>query len=104
MANVDGSGIDYNEVPADFPYGDDERSPDRWFAWTICEEVVLHLCKKCGLLKSKSHRSVRPVDILYQEYLQICALGWGTEQEIRFVFRRVAACLKWPAPDAVRRP
>jgi hypothetical protein len=104
MKNVQIIGIDYNEVPADFPFSPTDTLSERWLDWGICEELAQHLHQECLQIKAAKHRSVRCVDILYQQYRSAQEFGWGTDPELRWVIRRTAVLLNWPAPDVVRRP
>jgi hypothetical protein len=104
MSSAQVSGIDYNEVPADFPAPELATISDRWLDWCICEELAQYVARECLELKARAHQSEREIDILYQSYLRSQNLGWGTAAELRWTYRRVAALLGWPAPQAVRRP
>jgi len=97
------TSIDFKEVPPDFPYVDQESAEERWFSWSVCDEVVAHMCKEARALKAHAVPGDREVDILYRLYRQACDKGWGTPEELRFIFRHVAARLGWNAPPAVRR-
>lgn len=104
MSSTNMRSVDYREVPTDFPYGESILLDERWVDWGVCEELAVYLCRECIEAKASMHRSTRPVDILYKSYQKASALGWGEPAELRWVFRRVAALLNWPAPDVVRRP
>lgn len=97
-------GIDYNDVPADFPGEHGTSNLERWTDWGICEELAKFLGQECLEVKLLAHRAERPVDILLKSYMRVAELGWGEPAELRWVFRRVAVLLNWPAPDVVRRP
>lgn len=96
-------GIDYTDVPADFPSAKDDAAA-RWADWGVCDELSRYLARECLDEKARAHRAERPVDILLKSYLRAAALGWGEPDELSWVFRRVAELLEWPAPAAVRRP
>ena len=35
-------------------------------------------------------------------YRSACLLGWGeNDHELRWIFRRVVACLRWPSPTEI---
>lgn len=95
--------VDYKEVPPDFPHVPTESLEERWFSWSVCDEVVTHMCKECRTLRAHAYPGERDVDILYKLFIQAREKGWGTDEELRFIFRHVAARLGWNAPHAVRR-
>ena len=104
MSALNNPGINCNDVPADFPSADDTDAAARWADWGVCDELSKYLARECLDAKARAHRAERPVDILLKSYLRTAVLGWGEPAELRWVFRRVAVLLAWPAPDAVRRP
>jgi len=66
-------------------------------------ELVESLCDDLAAIK-------RAVPVLLEEYLIQAAYesarahGWGDDEgELKSIFRRVAACLRWPVPALVAR-
>lgn len=66
-------------------------------------ELVESVCDDLAAIK-------RAVPVLLEEHLIQAAYesardhGWGDdESELKLIFRRVAACLRWPVPPAVAR-
>jgi hypothetical protein len=95
---------DTTTVPFDFPQEAGGTPSNRCLDWNVCEELALHLAGECARLQAEADRSVRPVDILLKSYRLVEALGWGEPPLLRWVVRRVAALLDWPAPDIARQP
>jgi len=93
---------DTTAVPADFPQEAGGTPMNRCLDWNVCEELALHLAGECARLQAESERSVRPVDILLKSYRLVESLGWGEPPLLRWIVRRVAALLDWPAPDIAR--
>ncbi len=93
----------YTHVPLDFPPDADGIASNRCLDWNVCEELALHLATECAQVHAEADRSVRPIDILLKSYCLIEALGWGEPPLLRWVVRRVAALLHWPAPDIARQ-
>jgi hypothetical protein len=94
----------YTTVPFDFPADSDGLPSNRCLNWNICEELALHLASEYAQVQVEADRSVRPVDILLKSYRLMEALGWGEPPLLRWVVRRVAGLLHWPAPDIARKP
>ena len=99
-------GMEYrnNEVPEDFPQNEATSASSRWGDWAICEELANEVARECHDARAAASRAERSVDILLRSYLKAEALGWGEPDELRWVFRRAAALLRWPEPDAVKHP
>ena len=69
----------------------------------VQSELVESVCDDLAAIK-------RAVPVLLEEHLIQAAYesakshGWGEdESELKSIFRRVAACLRWPAPAVVAR-
>jgi hypothetical protein len=97
-------GSSYTNVPFDFPPDPAGSASNRCLDWNVCEELALHLASECAQVQAEADRSVRPVDILLKSYCVIHAFGWGEPPLLRWIVRRVAALLQWPAPDIARQP
>lgn len=102
MSTQPTTGTDTTTVPLDFPQEAGATPSNRCLDWNVCEELALHLAGECARLQAEGDRSVRPVDILLKSYRLVEALGWGEPPLLRWVVRRVAALLDWPAPDVAR--
>ena len=45
---------------------------------------------------------VKEIHLVEAAYRSALALGWGeNDQELRWIFRRVATCLRWPLPREI---
>lgn len=76
-------------------------SPEELHArWDVCEDLAQQFVLKCKETKSGKRADVLEVDILEQYCLRSMKAGWGAADEMRWVFRRVAAVLNWPAPPS----
>lgn len=75
--------------------------PELWETWTICEDLAHQFARKCLETKAGKRSAMSEPDILNQYYDRTLRLGWGTDEEIAWVFHRVAALLDWPEPPAV---
>jgi len=67
----------------------------------IRTECVESLCDDLLAMKERSPM-LREVHLLAAAYRSALELGWGeNDSELKFIFRRVAACLRWPAPSEI---
>jgi hypothetical protein len=73
----------------------DERSADDNAVRTECIES---LCEDLEAIKARAPM-LQEVYIVAAAYRSAIALGWGeNDRELKFIFRRVASCLRWPLP------
>ena len=66
--------------------------------WDVCEDLAQQFVVKsreCKLGK-RSHMSEQA--ILDQYCLRSMTMGWGSDDEMKWVIRRAAAILGWPVP------
>lgn len=68
--------------------------------WTICEDLAQQFSQKSLETKAGKRAHMAEKDILDQYCLRAQKTGWGTDAEMRWVFRRAAAILGWPVPDS----
>lgn len=117
---------DYAQVPSDFPrpvhygavggaqpkllmtqyngrfYSPGCTPPEVWERWQTCEDLVKHLCAKSLESKAGKRAHMSELEILEQYLPRLIATRWTSEEEARWVIRRVAAVLSWPVPPAAQ--
>lgn len=73
----------------------DKRSPDDI---AVRSECIESLCEDLEAIKERAPM-LQEVYIVAAAYRSALALGWGeNDRELKFIFRRVASCLRWPLP------
>ncbi len=61
-------------------------------------ECIESLCEDLEAIKERAPM-LQEVYIVAAAYRSALALGWGeNDRELKFIFRRVASCLRWPLP------
>lgn len=67
----------------------------------VRSEVIEALCD--DLLAAKlAVPMLREPQLLLAAYQSARRLGWGdSDHELQWIFRRVAACLRWPLPQEI---
>jgi hypothetical protein len=90
------------DVPADYPYMGDPF--ERWLEWIYSELLVEHFAELCPKEKGGAHARLSEEDIIAQCYARTVSadMHYGTEKQLRWVFRRVANLLGWPCPKVCR--
>ena len=74
--------------------------PELLERWNSCEDLAQQLSVK-ALESSAGKRShMTEVEILDQYLPRLIATGWTSEPEARWVIRRTAELLNWPAPPS----
>lgn len=73
--------------------------PERFERWDICEDLAQQLVLKCRECKSGKRSHMTELQILEQYLRRLLKARWGSDNEMRWVIRRTAALLEWPAPD-----
>lgn len=64
----------------------------------VRSECIESLCEDLEAIKQRAPM-LQEVHIVAAAYRSALALGWGeNDRELKFIFRRVAACLRWPLP------
>lgn len=74
--------------------------------WDVDENAVRTKCieRLCDdLLAIKEASPMLPeIHLLEAAYRSAVSLGWGeNDSELKLIFRRVAACLRWPTPKEI---
>lgn len=68
----------------------------------VRNECIESLCDDLTAMK-EALPMLRESHLLTAAYRSACELGWGeNDSELKYIFRRVAACLRWPTPTEIR--
>lgn len=68
--------------------------------WQVCEDLAQQFTVKASETKAGKRSHMTEQDILEQYLIRSLKMNWGSPQEMRWVFRRTATLLNWPAPPA----
>jgi hypothetical protein len=114
----------YTQVPADFPrphhsgavggaqpkllmtqykgrfYTPGCSPPEIFQKWDVCEDLAKQLSVKSLESKAGKRSHMSELEILAQYLPRLISTRWTSEEEARWVIRRVAAMLSWPVPSA----
>jgi hypothetical protein len=119
--------VDYSAIPSDFPqpapltvsphspmavhismyegkcYNAGGSPPEVWELWQVCVELVDYFKKTC-LEEKELHSPLLPPAEIIDFYFtsMLIDLGWGTEAEVKWIFRHVAEELGWPTPEGAK--
>lgn len=116
--------FDFTQVPVDFPrykisgavsgcqpklllkqykgrfYAVGCTPPELYRRWYRCEELAKQLAAKSLESKRGKRSHMSELGILEQYLPRLISTGWTSESEARFIIRRAAELLNWPAPLA----
>ncbi len=120
--------LEYAKVPADFPrpghnaavagfqpklalteyggryYPAGATPAEVWSRWDVCEDLAQQMVDKSRESKAGKRREMAERDILDQYLTRLLETGWVSAAEGRWVMRRAAGILEWPAPEAALEP
>lgn len=71
---------------------------DRFVRWETCEDFARRLSVPARESKFGKRSHMSEESILAQYLPRITAMGWASEDECRWIVRRMAAILGWPIP------
>lgn len=118
---------DYAEVPADYPYhpmhgavsgyqpkllltssangkfySPGNAPHERWHDWKYSTSLVSAMTQKCLESKAGKRAHISEAEIILQYYQRaVKANGrYGTEEQLKWTFTKVARDLGWPLPEA----
>jgi hypothetical protein len=74
--------------------------PEVFKRWDICEDLAHQIAEKARESKRGKRKHMSDVDILDQYCGRLLKTAWGSDAEMRWVIRRTAALLDWPAPES----
>lgn len=66
--------------------------------WEICEDLAQQFVVKSRECKTGKRADMSEEEILDQYCVRALKTGWGSDDEMKWVIRRAAAILGWPAP------
>lgn len=91
-----------SDVPADYPCSGDTF--EKWLEWTYSELLVEYFAELCRQAKGGTHAHLSEEDIIAQcyEWAVSTRTYAGTEEQLKWVCRRVANLLVWPCPEKCR--
>lgn len=122
----DGRHPDYSKVPSDFPhpevygavsgfqpklllvshegrfYAPGCTPPELYTRWDRCEDLAHQLAEKSLESKKGKRSHMSELEILDQYLPRLIATKWTSEAEARFIIRRAAQILDWPAPTSAQ--
>jgi hypothetical protein len=75
---------------------------ERVVRWRYCEYFVQHLVDASLRCKSGKRAHMSELAILEQYDSRLRALGWTSDDEAKWIFRRVGALLGWPVPESCK--
>jgi hypothetical protein len=123
VANDD-PNFDFEKVPDDFPrpsvggavsghqsklllveydgkyYEPGCTPPELFSRWDICEDLAVQFVAKCRRNQTGKYSHLSETEILDQYCERLLKTNWGSDAELRWVIRRTAQLLGWPAPAA----
>lgn len=68
--------------------------------WEICEDLAKQIAQKSVESKAGKRAHMTELEILEQYLLRLIVQKWTSDAEARWVMRRVAQMLNWPAPPS----
>lgn len=122
----DDDRADYSKIPADFPrsevygavsgahpklllvnyegkfYAPGCTPPEVHLRWDACEDLANKLAAKALESKHGKRSHMSELEILDQYLPRLIATKWTSEAEARFIIRRAAQILDWPAPASAQ--
>jgi hypothetical protein len=76
--------------------------PEIWTRWDACEDLAKQISAKSVESKAGKRSHMSELEILEQYLPRLISTKWTSEDEARWVIRRVAAILGWPVPLAAQ--
>lgn len=74
--------------------------PELFSRWDLCEDLAVQLVPTCRESKAGKRSHMSEAEILDQYLPSLLKTGWGSTDEMRWVIRRTAEMLVWPAPES----
>lgn len=72
--------------------------PERHARWEIIEDLAQQIIAKISASRTSKYAALTENEILGQYSALLVQSDFGSEQEMRWLIRRVAQVLGWPAP------
>lgn len=83
-------------------YNSECTPPELVARWKFCEDLACQLSKKSFYSKNGKRAHMSEVEILEQYFPRLIATRWTSEEEAKWVIRRVAELLSWNVPQSAR--
>lgn len=80
-------------------YAPGSTPPEIHAAWLQCESLVHEFIARCLRNEHQKYRHLTREQILEQYCTRLQESGYGSSAQMRWVVRRCAAALGWPAPS-----
>lgn len=74
--------------------------PEIYERWDICEDLSRQFAQKSLASKAGKRSHMSEMEILDQYLSRLIKTRWASQPEARWIIRRTAAKLNWPAPLA----
>lgn len=74
--------------------------PELFVRLQVCEDLAKQFVVKARECKCGKRAHMSEEAILDQYCLRAMKMGWGSDDEMRWMIRRVAALLQWPVPPS----
>lgn len=68
--------------------------------YEMCEDLARQLEQKCRKNRDTKYSQMSESEILVSLLSKLLQAGWGSKSEMKWVIRRTAEVLGWPAPAA----
>jgi hypothetical protein len=74
--------------------------PELFSRWELCEDLAQQFVGTARETKAGKRAHMSEQAILDQYCLRSMKMNWGSDDEMRWVFRRAATLLDWPVPPS----
>jgi hypothetical protein len=74
--------------------------PEVYARWEVCEDLAFQIQQRALASKAGKRSHMCEQEILTQYLPRLIKMRWTSEAEARWIIRRVAEMLGWPAPSA----
>ena len=105
----------YSAVPNDFPRPEAPDNPpvfaegnyfpcspiDLFETWQICVDLAFDLSKECFDQKWIRTPLLSEGEILRFHFAKLAQSGWGTDEQVIWIIKRVAHILNWQLPTDI---
>jgi hypothetical protein len=75
---------------------------ERVVRWKYCEQIARHLVDTSLSSKNGKRSHMTELAILEQYVPRLIATGWTSDEETKWIFRRVGALLGWAVPESCK--
>ena len=78
--------------------------PELLQRWDVCEDLAKQFAAKSLESKAGKRAHMSEPEILDQYLSRLLTTKWVSDEEARWVIRRAAEILSWPAPPSAQKP